>query len=426
MQLIKSRQIESLVADKIIETNDRKFVTEEQILRWDTGAGSSGTPGQDGKNIELIKNDTHIMWRVEGESEWHELVALSDITGAVGPAGQDGLPGRDGKNIELKTDNTHVLWKLEGDLDWNELISLANISGTDGQDGLDGQDGRSVELIKTSSHIMWRHTGQEDGVGWTPLIALSEITGPTGASGKDGAAGIDGKNIELSKTATHIVWRVEGETTWKDLIALSDITGPAGADGGSASLPNEDTLKKISEDAQGNLLFDGSKIQADIDTSKLATKEELKNINTLAEHSNRYVLDLLSTDGTDLFFNGKNVNNINLSNSENYSHSITILNTTANNTHQISLNNESQCDLIIQAWEFEEGQQDVVSIIKNFNNADKNNFYYNKDNISFDDKCKIKDSYELKSELNSEGFHETVFNKNDFIELFKLRGEING
>ena len=42
MALIKSKQIESLHADKVIETNDRKFVTEEQILRWDTGAGSSG------------------------------------------------------------------------------------------------------------------------------------------------------------------------------------------------------------------------------------------------------------------------------------------------------------------------------------------------------------------------------------------------
>lgn len=157
MQLIKSKQIESLAADKIIETNVRKFVTEEQILRWDTGAGSSGTPGQDGKNIELTKNDTHIMWRVEGEDEWQELVALADITG---PAGQDGLPGRD---------------------------------GIDGQPGKDGIDGKNIELTKTSTHIMWRYTGQDEGIGWTPLIELSEITGPAGADG----AGINLPNEDI-------------------------------------------------------------------------------------------------------------------------------------------------------------------------------------------------------------------------------------
>lgn len=134
MQLIKSKQIESLAADKIIETNVRKFVTEEQILRWDTGAGSSGTPGQDGKNIELTKNDTHILWRVEGEAQWQELVSLADITGAAGQDGIDGQPGQDGTNgreIELRKSLDAIEWRYadsDPNAGWNELVPLADLT----------------------------------------------------------------------------------------------------------------------------------------------------------------------------------------------------------------------------------------------------------------------------------------------------------
>ena len=40
-------------------------------------------------------------------------------------------------------------------------------------------------------------------------------------------------------------------------------------------------------------------------------------------------------------------------------------------------------DLIIQCYEFQKGKQDIVTTLKEFNNSDGNNFYYDKDNFVF-------------------------------------------
>lgn len=49
-----------------------------------------------GSNIELSVNDTHILWKLESEAEWKELVALSVITGPQGPTGANGKNGAQG------------------------------------------------------------------------------------------------------------------------------------------------------------------------------------------------------------------------------------------------------------------------------------------------------------------------------------------
>lgn len=56
----------------------------------------SGIGGGAGSNIELSVNDTHILWKLESEAEWKELVALSVITGPQGPKGATGANGKDG------------------------------------------------------------------------------------------------------------------------------------------------------------------------------------------------------------------------------------------------------------------------------------------------------------------------------------------
>lgn len=51
----------------------------------------NNTPaGQDGKNIELQSNTTHIQWRIEGDTVWKDLLTLESIRGPQGPKGSDG------------------------------------------------------------------------------------------------------------------------------------------------------------------------------------------------------------------------------------------------------------------------------------------------------------------------------------------------
>ena len=74
-------------------------------------------------------------------------------------------------------------------------------------------------------------------------------------------------------------------------------------------------------------------------------------------------------------------------------------------------------DLIIQAYEFTEGTQDVVTTLKEFNNKDANNFYYDKDNLVFTDEgTKIKNEHEVNSTKNEDtGFYELDLSKEGFI-----------
>lgn len=54
--------------------------------------------GEDGREIELQKGTTHIQWRYSGETDWTDLVALEDITGADGENGTNGVDGDDGSD----------------------------------------------------------------------------------------------------------------------------------------------------------------------------------------------------------------------------------------------------------------------------------------------------------------------------------------
>lgn len=52
------------------------------------GGGGSGTPGKDGREIEIQNSGTAIQWRYAGDGSWTDLVQLSEITGSKGDPGK--------------------------------------------------------------------------------------------------------------------------------------------------------------------------------------------------------------------------------------------------------------------------------------------------------------------------------------------------
>ena len=62
------------------------------------GGGGAGTPGKDGREIEIQNNGTAIQWRYAGDDDWTDLVHLSDITGAKGDPGENGITPTIGEN----------------------------------------------------------------------------------------------------------------------------------------------------------------------------------------------------------------------------------------------------------------------------------------------------------------------------------------
>ena len=75
----------------------------EQILarldELEENGGGGGTPGKDGREIELQNSGTAIQWRYEGDDAWTDLVQLSELKG---DPGDDGIT----PNIQIGTVQT--------------------------------------------------------------------------------------------------------------------------------------------------------------------------------------------------------------------------------------------------------------------------------------------------------------------------------
>ena len=84
-----------------------------------------GIDGQDGVQVELRQNDGWIQWHYEGDTEWNNLVAMSDLKGA------------DGESVKLDVQSMNgyknaLVYSKENESNWQFLYSLDDIKGADG------------------------------------------------------------------------------------------------------------------------------------------------------------------------------------------------------------------------------------------------------------------------------------------------------
>lgn len=119
--------------------------------------GGSGTPGKDGREIELQNSGTAIQWRYKGGDEWIDLVQLSDITGEKGDKGdpgQNGTPGKNGQDGITPTIGNNGNWYL-GDDDTGKPSR-----------GEKGDAGEGVPAGGTSGQILSKKTDTDYDVEW--------------------------------------------------------------------------------------------------------------------------------------------------------------------------------------------------------------------------------------------------------------------
>ena len=175
---------------------------------------------------EVRNNGTAIQWKYSDETDWHDLVSLTELTGAAGENGKDGANGSDGKNgingtngkdgkngidgkdginaknIEVQRAETHIQWRYEGD-EWQNLVTLADIEGPSGQNGADGANGKTPEFRVNENSLQWRYSGDEIWLNLYDLSVLKGLDGKDGADGKDGINGKDGKDGAAGKDGTN-------------------------------------------------------------------------------------------------------------------------------------------------------------------------------------------------------------------------------
>ena len=187
-------------------------------------AGWSKTAKADAGLPEVRNNGTAVQWKYRDETDWRDLVALTELTGAAGENGRDGANGENG------TDGKNGINGANG------KDGINGVDGTDGQNGIDGKDGtdgvngkdgmnaKNIEVQRAETHIQWRYEGGE----WQNLVAIADIEGPAGQNGTDGA---NGKTPEFRVSENILQWRYVGDEIWLNLYDLSVLKGLDGKDG---------------------------------------------------------------------------------------------------------------------------------------------------------------------------------------------------
>ena len=188
---------------------------------------------------EVRNSGTAIQWKYSNETDWRDLVALTELRGAAGENGKDGANGKDGKdgaNGENGTDGKNGINGTNGKDGINGVDGKDGADGKNGKDGKDGADGKdgtdgtdgmnakSIEVRRAESHIQWRYEGDE----WQNLVAIADITGPAGQNGADGA---NGRTPEFRVNESTLQWRYTGDEIWLNLYDLTALKGADGRDG---------------------------------------------------------------------------------------------------------------------------------------------------------------------------------------------------
>lgn len=183
---------------------------------------------------EVRNSGTAIQWKRSNETEWHDLVSLSDLMGAAGQDGKDGADGVNGKD------------------------GADGVNGKDGANGMNGQngaDGKAIEVRKSQGAVQWRYEGGQ----WQDLVALADITGPAGMNGEKGEAGqagTNGKNPEFRVENGTLQWRYTGEAVWLNLYDLTTLKGADGSDGKDGADGTDGVgISKTEINASGELLI---------------------------------------------------------------------------------------------------------------------------------------------------------------------------
>ena len=173
---------------------------------------------------EVRNNGTAIQWKYSDETDWRDLVALSELRGAAGENGKNGIDGKNGIN---GTNGKDGINGVDGKDGANGKDGKDGVNGTNGLDGISGKDGmnaKSIEVQRVATHIQWRYEGGE----WQNLVAIADITGPAGGNGADGA---NGKTPEFRVNENTLQWRYVGDEIWLNLYDLSALKGADGIDG---------------------------------------------------------------------------------------------------------------------------------------------------------------------------------------------------
>lgn len=161
------------------------------------------------------------------------------------------------------------------------------------------------------------------------------------------------------------------------------------------------------------------------DNSVLSKKYLQSSTTQLHVHTNKNILDKITVaDNGVLLFDGNEINSSS-GNGQSVSNinQITFQNILKDEQKEVDINTDLIGKLILQAYKFINGNQNVESTLKIFNSENSKFFNYNAENICFGNLgVKICDSYQLEFDSYSDDLYiSQPFNSDDFVSL---KGEV--
>ena len=165
-------------------------------------------------------------------------------------------------------------------------------------------------------------------------------------------------------------------------------------------------------------------IKSKVTTISQADYNTLQNNNSV-DSTVPYLVITDETLGTEkkalLYYNNQLYNFANPSTENNEIQQKVSLNATKNDSVEIATV-DSNNKLMIENYKFIKGTENTTSIVKKFNNSNKDNFIYNPDEIDFNNNNTfVKNKYVYDVKINRDGLYESeVINKSDFLEISEV------
>ena len=206
--------------------------------------GPQGIPGEDGRAAEFRSSGGYLQWRLVGDTDWANLVPLSEITGPAGSDGSDGAAGQDGVSPTITVQEITGGHRLTI-TDANSTKNVDIMDGADGKTGADGNPGAAGEdgfspTVSVSPISGGHRVYITDASGTKTFDVLDGSDGAAGADGSPGATGQDGVSPTVAAAAITGGHRItvtdkDGSRSF-DVMDGSD--GAAGKDGTSVTVSN--------------------------------------------------------------------------------------------------------------------------------------------------------------------------------------------
>ena len=173
---------------------------------------------------------------------------------------------------------------------------------------------------------------------------------------------------------------------------------------------------------------DGNVIPAINFKTEFLSNNDYKTLqdNNNIDHSKLYMVatdeTLNNTKKMNLYYNNQlySINGGSSESNKSYEVQQKVSLNVASNDKILIPTNDTENKIMIDNYKFIQGGETSTSILKEFNNGNKTNFIYNKDEIDFNNtSMSIKNEYKLSNTLNDDTnlYESDIINKSDFIEI---------